>query len=286
MTFIRKFVGILLILAALGGLVFSIAGIVALQQIKPVMVLGLQNSVNLLIQTLDTTSQGLAVTQTALKSSVDTIANLQTTLETTVKGIDSANPMIDQISKAMDEDVPNTILATQNSLRTAQESAVVIDSLLSTLSKIPLIGLSYSPKVPLAQALGDVADSLEGLPVSLKDMSDSLVNTQSDIQTFQADLSITAESVGGIKESVAQYGSVVKGYEDSLDVVKTQLKALSDGLPNIVRILVLALTVFLVWMAIANLGLLSQGWEMLSRKNIAVVIEAEKKAEEKEKKEE
>lgn len=286
MSLIRRLVGILLIIAAIGGLVFSVVGIVAAQQVKPSMVASLQNTLDLLVQTLDTTSQGLVVTQGALENSVNMIAALQSTLETTAKTIESTNPMIDQITQIIDEDVPDTIIATQDALNTAQKSAQVVDSLLGTLSKVPLIGLNYNPEVPLSEALGEVASSLEDLPASLKGMTDNLKTTQSNVQTFQADISVTAESVGDIKESVAQYGDVVKGYQESLDLLKTQLKLLSSNLPAIVQTLVLGLTIFFIWMAIANLGLLSQGWEMVTRKNIAVVIEAEKKAEEEEKKEE
>jgi hypothetical protein len=38
----------------------------------------------------------------------------------------------------------------------------------------------------------------------------------------------------------------------------------SANLPNIVRMLSIGLTAFLVWMAIAQLGLFTQGWELLT----------------------
>ncbi len=166
MSIIRKIIGVFLIVAAVGGLIFSIAGLALAWSAESRVTAGLENFVEVLGQTLQTTSQGLTITQQALKGSVDTVSSLQSTVETTAKTIKSSGPMVDEISKLMTTELPNTVQSTESSLRTAQESAKVIDSVLSTLSSIPLIGsgIGYNPQVPLDQALGQVADSLTSLP--------------------------------------------------------------------------------------------------------------------------
>ncbi len=166
MSIIRKIIGLFLIVAAIGGLIFSIVGLTYIYRIEARVTKGLQDTVETLSQTLDTTAQGLIITEQALKGSVDTVRALQSTVETTANTIQSSAPVVDEISKLMTESLPKTIASTNTSLRTAQESAKVIDSVLSTLSSIPLIGSSigYNPQVPLDQALGEVADSLAGLP--------------------------------------------------------------------------------------------------------------------------
>jgi len=176
MTILRRIFGLLLIIASIGGLIISIAGVYFLWHLEPVMTSGVQNTVTLLSDTLKATAQGLVVTKDALKNSVTMIGNMQTTLETTAKTIASTDPMIDNIAALMDKQLPDTIRATQQSLNTAKESAAVIDTVLATLSGIPLLGsgIGYSPDVPLAEALGDVSKSLEGLPESFVGMEDSL----------------------------------------------------------------------------------------------------------------
>lgn len=266
MTIIRRIIGVLLILAAIGGLIFSLVALSAIWNAQTAMTTGLQNTLNLLSQTLSTTSQGLVITQQSLQNSVELIGNLQATVETTAEAIGSTNPMVDEIARLMKDDLPTTIRAVQTSLRTAQQSAAAIDTVLGALKGIPLIGSSigYDPEVSLSDALGDVADSLEGLPDSFLAMQDNLKNTQSNLQTFEADLTVMADSVGQIQSSVAQYDQVIAGYQASLDQVLAQIEALSANLPNIVRILSIGLTAFLVWMAIAQLGLFTQGWELLT----------------------
>ena len=265
MSFIRKIIGLFLIIAAIGGLIFSIAGLVLAWRAESRVTAGMQNFVDVLSQTLQTTSQGLTITQQALKSSVDTVSSLQSTVQTTAKTIKSSGPMVDEISKLMTTDLPNTVKSTESSLRTAQDSAKVIDSVLSTLSNIPLIGsgIGYNPEVPLDQALGQVADSLTDLPELFANMADSLKASSSNLETFEADLSVMAESIGEIEKSVAQYENVVGNYQKSLDTLSARLSNIKSSLPNMVRSAMIGLTIFLIWMVIVQFGLLTQGLELM-----------------------
>ncbi len=277
----RRMIGFLLIIASISGLAFSIVGLVGVWRIQPQVTKNLQTSVDLLDTSLETTTEALTVTQQALKSSVDTVSALQSTVQTTAKTIQTSQPMVDSITKMMGTDLPETIQATQKSLTTAQESAKVIDSVLSMLSGIPFVGssLGYNPQVPLNVALGEVAASLNDLPNSLADMNDSLKQTSSNLETFQADLETMATSIGETGSSMAQYESVVTGYQASLAKTRTQLETLKADLPKIVKMAVWGLTFFLAWMAIAQIGLFTQGLELMSGRKAshAAVQEADPK---------
>jgi hypothetical protein len=266
MTVIRKFIGLLLLIAAVIGLIFSILGIAFLWRIQGNIATNIQSSVDLLSQTLQTTSQGLDVTYSALDSTVSTIRSLESTVETIAVTVKSSTPLVDEIRILMDVDLPNTITATQESLNSAAKSAKVIDSLLSTFSSLPLIGasLKYDPQVPLSESLSSVADSLSSLPVSFKSMQTDLVTTTTNMVTFESDLTVMAKSIGEIETSVGQYHAVIVGYQKSLDGLRLQLDLVHTNIPTIVRFLLIALTIFLGWMAIANLGILTQGWELLT----------------------
>jgi uncharacterized phage infection (PIP) family protein YhgE len=280
--FIRKLIGVLLLLAAIIGLFFSVAGVVLIWRVEQDVTKGLQNSIDLISQTLDTTSQGLIVTRGALESSIETIRALESTIQTTAKTIKSTTPMVEQISALMETDLPNAIEATGTSLKSAQASAAVIDSLLSTLSNLPLIGssLNYNPQVPLSNSLGQVADSLKDLPNSFINMQKTLEQTTSNLETFEADLSVMADSVGGIGSTISEYDKVIAGYQQSLSQIHANLESAKEILPTYIHYLVLALTIFFVWMAIAQLGLLTQGWELVTEPPVRAEPRAEKRDDE------
>jgi peptidoglycan hydrolase CwlO-like protein len=272
MSILRRILGVLLIAAAIGGLIFSLAGIVILRRIEPDITKGLQDVISLVGQTLETTSQGLVVTQQSIESSVASIQALQDTVSTTAKTIQSASPMVSQLQKIMHDDLPKTIEATQASLDTAAQSAKVVDGVLSTLSKVPLLGSSigYNPAVPLNVALSQVSASLVDLPNTFNSMESSLKDTGDNLQTFQADLETMGASIGKIQSSVTKYEQVIGDYQKSLDQVQGRLDTLSKSLPNLVHTLMLALIFFLIWMAVAQIGLFIQGWELVSRKDAPI----------------
>ena len=285
MSVIRRLIGVLLILAAILGLVVSIGAMYVIWNAQANLTSSLQSTVDLLGQTLETTAQGLVVTQAALQNSVDMIGSLQATVETTAEAIGTTDPLLEEISGLLAEKLPNTIRATQTSLETAQQSAATIDTVLRAMSSIPLIGpsIGYDPQVPLSDALGGVAQQLENIPDTFLAMEEKLTTTQSSMQTFQADLTVMADSVGQIQASVAQYDQVIGSYQASLEQVLTQLETLSANLPNIIRMASIGLTAFLVWMAIAQLGLFTQGWELLTenKKRAEVEVKEEEKEPEK-----
>ena len=83
----RRIIGILLITAAIGGLIFSIFGIYSIWRYKAAAVESLTTSVEILSSTLDTTAAGLEVTLESLQGAVASLSALQGTLQTSLQDI-------------------------------------------------------------------------------------------------------------------------------------------------------------------------------------------------------
>jgi len=262
----RRIIGILLVIAAIGGLIFSVVGIAGVWRYKATAAESLATSIQILSSTLETTTAGLEVTQESLQGAVASLSALQGTLQTVAKTIQSTEPVIEEISTMMEEDLPNAITATQTSLQAAQSSAAVIDGVLMTISGIPFVGSSvnYNPEVPLADALGQVSESMEDLPNSFAEMEGSLSDTSHNLQILQVDFALMVDAVRQIEAAVAQYETVIDGYQTSVAQVQDQLDLLAKNIPAIVNTLSWGLTIFLVWMAIAQIGLFTQGMERLA----------------------
>jgi hypothetical protein len=261
-----RIIGVLLVIAAVGGLIFSIFGVITIWRYKSAATQGLQNSVDLLQNTLQTSAQGLAVTQDSLDGAIASLTALQSTLDTTADTIATTEPVIESVSTMMDSNIPETIAASQTSLKSAQASAQVIDGVLKTISSLPIIGsgVNYNPQTSLADSLGQIADSLDGLPNSFVDMGEGLQDTTHNLQIMQVDFALMVDAVRQIETSVEQYKEVVAGYQESIKQVQAQLDLLGENVPTAVNVAAWALTIFLVWMAIAQIGLFTQGLERLS----------------------
>jgi len=268
----RKIIGSILILAAIGGVVFSISGMVFVWFIEASVTKNIQNGVEALSQALDATAQGLAVTQEALQGSLASIQSVGATLETAGKTIDSTEPMLDDISGMLSDDLPKTIRATQVSLATAQQSAGVVDTVLGALSFMP--GISYNPGTSLSLALGGISTSLKDLPQTFANMSKSLQDTKHNLQTFQVDFSLMKDAIRQVETSMTQYEAIIEGYHASVTQVQDQLHGLEKNLPNTIRGITWGITFFLIWMAIAQLSLFTQGWELVARRSSKEQIQA------------
>ncbi len=109
-------------------------------------------------------------------------------------------------------------------------------------------------------------------------MADSLKTSSSNLETFQADLSVMAELIGEIEKSVAQYESVVSNYQKSIDALNARLSNIKASLANMVRSALIGLSIFLIWMVIVQFGLLTQGLELIFEERPAKEKKTEKEA--------
>ncbi len=260
-TLISRFTGILLILAAIGGFLIAITGLVGIWQLKPDVLTSVQSSLDLLDKTLETTAEGLDMTQKSLLGAQTSLQAMQTTLKTTTSTMQSTEPLISSLSDLAAQDLPATVIAAQNSLDSAAESAQVIDAVLRALSFLP--GINYNPNTPLAASLQALSANMDNLPDTFIVMQSNLEDTSQNLQTIQVDLLLVIDSLKQIETSLTDSETVISGYQDSIIRVKKQIDMLSSSAPGIINAISTAATIFLIWMAIAQLSLLIQGWQLI-----------------------
>lgn len=261
-----RLVGVLLIIAAIGGLIFSILGISFVWRYKPLVTDSALNLLTFLDETVETSLEGLQATHDSLDGALASIRALQSTMQTIAEMVQSTEPVVGEIAELMEEDLPETVRATQQSIQSAQDGAMVIDSVLRTLTRVPLLGtnIGYDPEVPLHEGLGEISDSVDNLPNRFVEMEASLAEVQHNLQISQVDFVLIIDAIRQLDAAVTQYEGVIEGYQDSLERVQARLETIAENVPDGVNIGAWVTTIFLVWMAIAQIGLLMQGLELLS----------------------
>lgn len=269
--FFGRTFGVLLILAAITGFVFSISGLVTVIRAKPTLVRNITDSIDLIIVTLDTTAEGLEITQQSLETSVESVRSLQVTIQSTTKAIDSTLPLMDSVAIMLKEDLPRTISAVQTSLSTAQQSAKIIDTVLRALTF--LNRNAYNPAVPLDRALSQISASMNDLPETFANMEANLQQTSSQIETIKAELELISVNIDDIEASLERYADVVEAYLVSVAEIESKLFVFKSSISSIVDRAIIGAIIFLIWMAIAQIGLLTQGWELLKGKTATTTEE-------------
>jgi hypothetical protein len=276
MKILRKILGIFVMIAGILGLLISLAGLVGVW-LGRTPVLGYANTTIATLQESITTSKDvMEITVQALGATIDSVDALSDMLGTTALTIEDTQPVVLEIDAMLADTLPATLSATVESLYTAQNAAVVMESSIKTLdnfrfmlSATPLIGAmvesptdAYNPDKPLADTLGELAVSLEDLPVTFTTMADSLSGTDENLGAIQANLNTMSTSVSHIADSLGEYQAMIRQSQSSMDNVAAILTNIQANLGSILKWGALGLSLFLVWLLAAQVVIFSQGWEL------------------------
>jgi hypothetical protein len=199
-SFFRKFFGISLIIVAIIGMVFSAFGAVGIWAVRTSVRASLDETTELLINTLETTSDGLIVVDDSLNAAT------------------------------------GTLTATAQTTETMAQTLVEISSLANGIVGIVnLIGGGIEAPDKMNT---DLATDVEAMTANLSQVTTSLVEAQ----------------------------EVVDSYQLAVDSAVTQLETIQQNGPTWITITAVVMTIILVWLAIAQVGLMLQGIELIRKK--------------------
>lgn len=256
--------GVLLIAAAIAGILISIVGIVGLWRIEKTARTGLVNTLDLLGTTVQATHDGLSIAARSLEQADDSLTAVTGMLEATGKSVQNMVPFVDTLRQMTTQDLPGALSSTKSAFNSVRTSAQVIDNTLSILTAIPFLSApAYKNEPPLSTAFGGVSDSLDPISESLTSMEDSLSSTKDNLGEIDTAFGDIAASIGTIKTSLSDARGVTAQYLSILEELENQVERSKQKLPVTLDAIAWFITVALVWLALTQLGLLMQGAEML-----------------------
>lgn len=276
MSVLRRLLGILVMIAGILGLVLSGAGLVGVWMVRPTIAGYVESTIVTLNTSIGTSKEVMVITGEALGATVDSVDALSTMLGTTAASVEETQPVLDQVNVIMGETLPATFDSTIASLKTAEQAAEVLDSAIKSLdtfrfvlSAVPLMGSfvetpteAYNPEVPLADSLGALAKDLEGLPDTFMEMSTNLAKADDNLVEIKSSLITMSDSVGLISSSLSEYQTMVTQSQSSMDNLDAILTNIQSNLPSILNGAAGVVSAFLAWLFIAQIVILSQGWEL------------------------
>lgn len=261
-----RMAGTALIGAAVIGIIFSLSGLILLGVNYARITSTLENTIDRVSDALSATDSALVIAGSAMEDADSALDSLASTMEEVNASLRASNPTFKTLSKLLGTELPDTIAATQSSLESAETSAKNIDNLLTSLSKFPVLGsLVYSPEVPLNETIADVSDSLNGIPTSLKNAQKSLDLAIKNLDTINAELGNITESTTQIQSSTGEAKKVIEDYQVMVSDLQDDVDRMQTDLPRTMRWVTLAAALFLIWLGLAQIGLLTQGMELVKR---------------------
>mgnify|MGYP000053029214 CR=1 FL=1 len=264
--FLLRLGGLALIVAGAFGLMFSLVALAFVARAKEGATTAILARVDLASQALDATAEGLIVVSASLTRAQTTLGVLEATTEGVARTLGESKPLINDLASLAGEDLPASITATQRSLAGVEASAKVVDDTLAALTSLPFIGtLVYAPQEPLHTSLAEVSDSLGTLSTSFQQMQADLNTTGDNLERVKTDVETLARNIGAMDASLRDAQGVVSRYQGVVASLQADMHTLRGELPSGLNLVAWGIALILIWLGVAQVGLLSQGLEMLGR---------------------
>lgn len=261
----RKVIGYTFIVAAILGLIFSLAGIVLVWAVKTPLTTNLISTLDLIDNTLEATSSGLTIVDDILTKTISDLTSIGNTVQTAGNGIDDSVPMVESLSTLLSENIPNAITATQTGLSSLQDAAGTVESTLRLVTSIPFLPIEdYDPDVSFSAALEDVSQSLDAIPQSLSEMETTMNATEGNLIMMGAQINIIARNIAELKDSFYEIQLVFDQFQDVIAEAQSKLNNFRENLQTGITVTAWIFTIIFIWLGIAQLGLLTQGLERVN----------------------
>ena len=281
----RRVIGVLMLVLGLVGLVISIAGVFYGRQLVDDSFGGIDNSLALTTDSLDTAVDSLVLAKATIgdvNNGLDTVEGAAVNIARTIS---DTRPLIDQVAVVVSEDAPASIEAMQLAVPAIAQVAGAIDQALVTLNGFSIdenilgneihydLGIDYDPPTPFDETFVALGDSMDGLPEHLRSTRGNLEVTADNLATISVSVIEISEDLEAINEQVAQ----VPGLVDQYIAIANQLNgAITQARSQVLQQQEMAknvITFVLIWWGLPQLALVMIGWDFLFGRRGATAAE-------------
>jgi len=262
---IKRVLGISLMAFSALGLLISLLGLFLVFRFSGQVSSSAGAALDVAVASLTSTKQNLDLASRGLEQAQVALGATQGLMESADSGLENTSVMLGSVSDIMADDLPDVIEETQRSLSAAQEGAAVIEQVLYGLNAISaLTGITYDPDVSLTEGLAGTNESLDTLPATLAELDESLSAAQENLDALRTSVTLLPAPLEETETVLDEAQTSLESYSSLIEQLTQTVSNLQQSLPNWARAVVFAAYFLLIWLAISQVGLLWQGWEMVS----------------------
>lgn len=258
----QRLIAMTLIATAVLGIVISLVGLVVVGFAGARAQAALQRQLTVVDNALAATSDGLTIAETSLGAAQRTVGNLSSVVGNVAQAVSDTEPGLVALQDLLGESLPETIASTQVALDGAAETAAIVDGVLSALS---LFGVRYNPEVPLNVAIDRVSRSLAAVPPALDTVATGLGTTTTNLSSIASDLTEVEAGLQTIAADLSDAAGVIDQYQAVVSDLQAEVASVRATAPGWLWLTRGGASLLLIWLGLAQLGLLTQGWHLLEQ---------------------
>ena len=289
MSIFRRLIGFLMILVGIVGLIITGATAFFAGQAIDAVAAGLNSTVDLLDNTVGTTTASLENVKATLSETTATLTTVSSATGNMATTLFDTQPLLEQVTTMTTDTVPNSLDAVNAAIPNLAGIAATIDTTLTQLSNlqiartieagpfsVPLnfdLGIDYAPREPFDDAVLTVGDSLIPVPDQLRMLESNLNTTVENLGNIGSDIEALSGNISGINRTVEQYIPLLDQYIALLDQITGSLESARTQLNanlGTAKWLIVGLS---VWFALYQIMPIYIGYRMLSDQVVEGSIE-------------
>ncbi|VAW31512.1 hypothetical protein MNBD_CHLOROFLEXI01-1387 [hydrothermal vent metagenome] len=282
----RRFLGLLMLLIALGGIALAVFGVRLGQQMVDNVAANLDQTLLLTSQSLDTVSGTLLLAKSSITDVNSVLETAEIVADDLAQTVNETRPLLSQISTVTSEQVPDSLETIQGAFPSLEQAAGVIDRTLVTLNGFRIdeqilgldfqynLGIDYAPEVPFDQSVRELGEGLEGLPESLRSLQIYINVTNGNLQTVSQDIRTLADDLSVVNGRIAELDPILDEYIILITQTNDRTRQMRAQVNGEVESVKNGITLVMVWLAVTQIAPLYLGWELLTnRRQTAVAVE-------------
>jgi hypothetical protein len=270
----KRISAILFLLIALFGLAIALSGIYFSGKVINDIGVGLETTMDLTLESLDTMTESLELTKNTIGQfgdSLDTVSQVAINVSQTIS---YTKPTVDQVTIVATADVPESIESIQAAIPNVAEAAGAVDDTLRLLNAfklerqvfgIPLnfdLGINYAPEAPLDETLLDLGEGLEGVPEKLRGLQPNMEAASENLAVIGQNLDVIGQDLDQMITFVSDFEILLDEYLSLIDDTKELVSQTKDQLSNQIRTAKLFATAVFVWLALFQIVPLYLAYEL------------------------
>lgn len=270
----KRFLGLLMLLIAVGGIVLAFFGARLGHRLVDRVAANFDQTLQLTSQSLDTVSETLALAKSSITDVNTVMETAESTADDLAQTVTDTRPLLSQISSVTSEQVPDSLETIQEAFPSLEQVAGVIDRTLVTLNSFRIdeeilgfpiqydLGVDYAPEVPFDQSVRELGQGLEGLPESLRTLQVYINVTNGNLQTVSQDIRNLADDLGTVNGRISELEPILDEYIILITTTNDNARQLRAQINDDVQSIKNGITLVMVWLAITQIAPLYLGWEL------------------------
>jgi uncharacterized phage infection (PIP) family protein YhgE len=277
---LRRFLGVLMLLIGLAGLVLCVLGAIYVPQFVGGVTEVVTDNLDLASKSLGTVSDTLQLAHTSLEAVQDGLQTLERASLDLSRAITLTQPLLDELTQLTSHDVPDSLEAVQAAVPKMAHAADVVESALIRLSNLRLeqsilgvplrldLGFQYDPETSLADSIRGLSAGLEGVIPRLRGLDTYLETSTGSLDVIAADLEAASENVRAINGQLSNLGPLLDSYVGTTEQVQGLIDTTASTVASQLDRIKLVLWVALGWFALLQLIPLYLAWELLTQEPV------------------